>query len=527
MKVLILAFEYLPIVGGGSSYTHSLVTGLSKAAQVFLLTSGEKGEEIRRKNLLIRRFRTFNELYQGKGNLVTAVKILNQQIKDLEPDIIQTHHSLETLIGKIANVNFGLPHIIVPLKTPRYKQEHYKINAKWSLYSFVNQDTENNEFVALSRAYKNCLLSFGVSPENINLIYPGIDCSFFKKLPPGERDLFRKKLGVSKSEILILVPTKIRKRKGLEFLTDSLAGFSFGSKKIKLLITGLGERGVEEKQKTRIKKALFPLELLIPQEFPPEQMPVLYNAADLTVFPSEAEGFGLAALEAISCGCPVVSAAVKGVNEIVQNEQNGLLVPFGNKQKLRNAIRKMLVNQDLRKKCIRGGFLTIKERFSLERQTREYLALYHQLISQRKQSAGGVVYRIRNGSLQIYLAKHQEYGFVLPKGGKEPGETWLETAIREVREETGFSFKSFSYYLGKIAYSFEKEGKTYRKQVRFFAFEKNEKIKEGNLSLEKGEKIKKGKWFPVKKAISQAVHQSEKEMIQKLEKILKNENRKG
>jgi len=157
---------------------------------------------------------------------------------------------------------------------------------------------------------------------------------------------------------------------------------------------------------------------------------------------------------------------------------------------------------------------------------RKKFGLYPQKITQKKQSAGGVIYRKKRGGLQIYLAKHREYGFVLPKGGRKPGESWSKTALREVKEETGFLFEAPSCFVGKIAYCFERGGEVFQKEVRFFAFEVKEDTPRESLVLEEGEKIEEGEWFIVQEAVSKLTHQSEKEMVIRLEKIIEDESKK-
>jgi glycosyltransferase involved in cell wall biosynthesis/ADP-ribose pyrophosphatase YjhB (NUDIX family) len=515
--ILILAMEYPPMVGGGGTYTHNLAKGLAKnGAQIVLVTSGKRDlTETVNKNLTIKRFRVFEDLYLGKGNIIEGINILVDQVKKIGPDILQTHHSVESLIGKIANLNFGLPHFIVHHKTPEYQNRLTEINGKWSLHSFVNQHTNNNpRFIALSKAYKECLLQHEVSKNLITIIYPGVDTSIFKRVNPLLVTQLKRKLGLD-NDTVILVPTKIRKRKGIDFLTNSLSGFSIKSKKIKLIITGLSENGMDNFKKI-VKERIKPVELIEHDGFSSEEMPVLYNLASVTVLPSKAEGLGMAILEAMACGCPVIGTNVMGINEVIKNGYNGTLIPFGNANRLKESIKEIVRNRSVRNKYIKNGYKTLKEKFNLDLQARRHMELYSRVITGQKHSAGGVLYKKNGGKFQVYLAKHKEYGYVLPKGGKENKETWIETAAREVLEETGYSVAKPGYPLGTIEYSFEKDGQTYHKEVRFFAFEVPEKVAKGDLSLEEGENITEGRWFDFKEATSKMAHQSEKDIVNKL-----------
>ena len=88
-------------------------------------------------------------------------------------------------------------------------------------------------------------------------------------------------------------------------------------------------------------------------------------------------------------------------------------------------------------------------------------------------SAGGVVYRTNAGSVEIIICGRNQAGtWSLPKGTPELGETIKETAIREVREETGL-IAQIRDYIGPIKYEFSNTGETiiFRKTVYFYLME--------------------------------------------------------
>lgn len=86
----------------------------------------------------------------------------------------------------------------------------------------------------------------------------------------------------------------------------------------------------------------------------------LYNSADVSVLPTRYEGFGLPPLEAMAAGCPVVASDIPVVDEVVQNESNGLLVPRDNPQALAASIVRVLNDDVLRACLIQKGYETLK-----------------------------------------------------------------------------------------------------------------------------------------------------------------------
>ncbi len=86
----------------------------------------------------------------------------------------------------------------------------------------------------------------------------------------------------------------------------------------------------------------------------------LYNSADVSVLPTRYEGFGLPPLEAMAAGCAVVASDIPVVDEVVRNNENGLLTPRDNPQDLAETILRVLQDDALRARLIANGFETLK-----------------------------------------------------------------------------------------------------------------------------------------------------------------------
>lgn len=97
-----------------------------------------------------------------------------------------------------------------------------------------------------------------------------------------------------------------------------------------------------------------------------EDIPKIYSSSDCLIFPSLTEGFGLPPLEAMACGCPVITTDCGGVRDFAVDDRTALLVPPQKPEEMARAIIKLLTDEPLRKKLFEKGLLTTK-RFSWDK----------------------------------------------------------------------------------------------------------------------------------------------------------------
>jgi 8-oxo-dGTP pyrophosphatase MutT (NUDIX family) len=127
----------------------------------------------------------------------------------------------------------------------------------------------------------------------------------------------------------------------------------------------------------------------------------------------------------------------------------------------------------------------------------------------REFSAGGVVVRDEQ-VLAIVPVKRGADGrrvLALPKGHFDPGETALQAAEREVREETGVEVEPVEE-LGEARYSYRRGGETIPKAVTFFLF----RYRDGDIS-EHDEEVEEVRWLDLREAETALTHAAEREMI--------------
>ena len=124
-------------------------------------------------------------------------------------------------------------------------------------------------------------------------------------------------------------------------------------------------------------------------------------------------------------------------------------------------------------------------------------------------SAGGVV--VRGDELVVIVPTRRGAGGIkvlgLPKGHPEPGESAVEAAAREVREEAGVSGELVES-LGVVEYTYERKGKTTPKRVEFFLFE----YRDGDPA-DHDHEVEQARWMPLADAATALTYAGEREIV--------------
>jgi len=105
-------------------------------------------------------------------------------------------------------------------------------------------------------------------------------------------------------------------------------------------------------------------------------VPRLLAALDVLAMPSRWEGLPIALLEAMAMSRPIVTTRVGGIPDVIQDEDNGLLVPPADPAALAGALRRMLTDQQLRERLGRRALETLRERYDVARTASAYEGLY-------------------------------------------------------------------------------------------------------------------------------------------------------
>lgn len=159
--------------------------------------------------------------------------------------------------------------------------------------------------------------------------------------------------------------------KGTNHIIDALAGYNPPRKT--WLLTFEGQGGLE-----RLADRLEIIHLPWTND-DQELLADALNAADIFLMPSIQEAFGLMAMEALSCGTPVITFRGTALEETIDAPHCGLAVEMGNARQLREAVIRLLSDEALRARMAENGLRLARSNHGLELYAERFLALYRKL----------------------------------------------------------------------------------------------------------------------------------------------------
>nr|WP_255534837.1 glycosyltransferase family 4 protein [Pedobacter sp. SYSU D00535] len=109
----------------------------------------------------------------------------------------------------------------------------------------------------------------------------------------------------------------------------------------------------------------------------PQNLPALYNSAQIFISPSLSEGWALPPAEAMACGCAVICTDIGGHQDYAIDQETAILVPTKNVQKLAAAIISLIGDNDLRIRIAQKGHANIVNNFSWDRSVAQLEELFN------------------------------------------------------------------------------------------------------------------------------------------------------
>jgi D-inositol-3-phosphate glycosyltransferase len=241
-------------------------------------------------------------------------------------DLLHSHYWLSGVAGMQLAQRWDIPHITMfhtlgylkQLANPNEIEPSIRLEMERRLIQQADRiiASTNDERIQIIR---HC----GATPGQVQVIPCGVDLMLFM---PKDRQRAREKLGFTRQLPVLLFVGRLDPFKGPDMLLRAAA---LMEQEAQVLIVGGKSTGDKDREKLRelatqlkISKRVFFTGARSQYE-----LPMIYSAADVTVVPSYHESFGLAAVESLACGTPVVATRVGGLTTIVHEGETGYLVP--------------------------------------------------------------------------------------------------------------------------------------------------------------------------------------------------------
>ncbi len=238
--------------------------------------------------------------------------------------------------------------------------------------------------IAISEVIRqNLIATHPLTPEKVGVIHHGVDLEQFSPTKISDRSL-RRELGFSQNEVVVGMVGRLQISKGgLEFL-EMARRVHLVQPNTKFVIVGEPTRG-EPRDAEIIRQTCRDLQLenLVTFLGFRKDIPAVLAALDVFVFPSHAEAFGLALLEAMASGKAVIASNNDGVLDLVPDESLGLLVPPRNAEALTQACLRLVENESLRRKMGEAGRAAVVQNFSVQRMLEQIESIYCRLQARR------------------------------------------------------------------------------------------------------------------------------------------------
>lgn len=244
------------------------------------------------------------------------------------------------------------------------------------LHSFIYERLDLA--LAISEVIKRNLVdTCPLNAEKIKLLHNAVDTQKFSP-QLGNRKKIREEFGVNENEILFGMMARFSPGKGHEEFIYAANKVASEYSNVKFLIVGEASRG-EEEYADRIKHSASENKKIIFAGYRSDTAEVL-SALEVFVFPSHAEAFGIALVEAMSMQLPTICSNSDGVLDIAIDNKTSLLFQKQNSDDLYSKMTLLIKNSDMREKLGVNGRKRAVENFDLELLTDRVIEIYNHLL---------------------------------------------------------------------------------------------------------------------------------------------------
>lgn len=339
-RILIFSTAYLPLIGGAEIAVKELTDRLT-GFEFDLITARLKKNLAKREKvgrIMVYRLGLgcdFDKFLLPILGLIKAVSLNKKNNYELNWAIMASFGALAAWLFK--KINSRVPYLLTLQEgdTP----EHIYSRARWLGPCYRKMFTDADFITVISRYLKDFALNQGATapieivPNGVNFINYQLSIKNYE---------LRKQLGIYDNEKIIITVSRLVEKNGVG---DIIEAMRYLPEKVKLLIIGDGK--LEENYKLQIANYKLDGRVIMLGAIKNEEVSQYLAIADVFVRPSLAEGQGIAFLEAMAAGVPVIATPVGGIVDFLRHGQTGLFCQVHNPKSIAEKIKILLENKEL------------------------------------------------------------------------------------------------------------------------------------------------------------------------------------
>jgi len=417
MEIVFFVYEFPPyMVGGLGTYAENITRELIKMGHNVIVLSMHsknaptrdvyKGVEVHRPiveninaDLLlpmfipeeVRRWPEVGRKFFGDiflYNVLSASKLVNDLVRmeNRKVDLIVSHDWLGSVGGILSSRGLGKP-----LAFHVHSTEQGRSGDGSETVKRLEQTAADYAeiVVTVSYAMRDHLVSLGYNEKKIRVVYNGIDTEKYSpdRVSFEEQRRVRGSLEIKDNEFMILFVGRLDWVKGADTLVRAMPEILSRTPRAKLIVVGVGDQ--QDMLKHEVSRLGLEGKVILRYEFIPEDEKLkLYAAADVCVFTSKYEPFGIVCAEAMAMGKPVVVGArgVSGLREQVipsGPDQCGFHINPYDPSDIAKFVIMLLEDEDLRRRCGANARKRVVEAFTWRKVAAETIKIYSELVPQQ------------------------------------------------------------------------------------------------------------------------------------------------
>lgn len=389
MKILMLTWEYPPrVVGGIARVVHDLSHRLIKDGHdVTVITyrdgdtlyyENDKGVEVHRvDNYMIKSNSFIDWILQLNFNMIAKASELIS--KGEKFDVIHAHDWLVANAAKALKHAYDIPIVATIHATESGRNsgihdenQRYINDTEWLLTYEATEVIVNSNYM---KGHVQGL--FGLPFDKIDVIPNGINLNLYTGI---ERDYDFRRRYAADNEKIILYLGRLVYEKGVQNLISAMPKILNGYHDSKLVIVGKG--GMLDELRAQVDHMGLGNKVYFTGYMNGKDVQKMYKCADVAVFPSTYEPFGIVALEAMLGGVPTVVSDVGGLNEIIEHGVNGMKSYAGNANSIADSVLALLYDHQLAANVSKAAKQTVKEQYNWNKIAQDTHFVYEKAICQ-------------------------------------------------------------------------------------------------------------------------------------------------